>query len=60
MKIILIFFVLILSSSLFAISLENSYSGCSHGADGSVSCGGQYSGCSHGADGSVSCGGFDN
>ena len=60
MKTLLTLFVLLFSSSVVAVSLENSYSGCSHGADGSVSCGGQYSGCSHGADGSVSCGGFDN
>jgi hypothetical protein len=40
MKIILTFLVLLSSLPLSALSLENSYSGCSYGTDGSVSCGG--------------------
>ena len=60
MKILLTLFVLFFSSSVVAVTLENSYSGCSYGTNGSVSCGGQYGSCAYGTNGSVSCGGFDN
>ena len=61
MKILLVFFFLFFSSSVFSQNfLEDSSSRCTESYDGSsVSCGGQSSRCIESYDGSdVSCGGL--
>ena len=60
MKILLTLFILLFSSSVVAVDLNNSSSRCAYGSNGDVSCGGQTSRCAYGSNGSVSCGGLDN